>query len=113
MTEVLTAIHDCKIHNEPYALWFSILILILQQIDGNIIGPKILGESLGLSSFWIIFAIIVMSGFFGIVGMFLGVPIFAVIYDLISKLVNKKLKEKNLPTDTESYLSYNGTDFKF
>ena len=95
------------------ALWFSILILVLQQIDGNIIGPKILGESLGLSSFWVIFAIIVMSGFFGIVGMFLGVPIFAVIYDLTSKLVNKRLTKKNLPTDTDSYLDYNGKDFKF
>ena len=95
------------------ALWFSILILVLQQIDGNIIGPKILGESLGLSSFWIIFAIIVMSGFFGIVGMFLGVPIFAVIYDLTSKLVNRRLSSKNLPTDTESYIKYDGTNFKF
>lgn len=98
--------------NPMDAVWFSILILVLQQIDGNIIGPKILGESLGLSSFWIIFAIIVMSGFFGIVGMFLGVPIFAVIYDLVSKVVNKRLTEKNLPTDTESYLNYNGSDFK-
>lgn len=94
-------------------IWFAILILILQQLDGNVIGPKILGESLGLSSFWIIFAITVMSGFFGIWGMFLGVPIFAVIYDLVSSFVNERLKKKNLPTDTSQYRDYNGKDFEF
>ncbi len=94
-------------------IWFAILILILQQLDGNVIGPKILGESLGLSSFWIIFAILVMSGFFGVWGMFLGVPIFAVIYDLTSQFVNTRLKKKDLPTQTAMYSDYNGKDFKF
>ncbi|MBQ9941347.1 MAG: AI-2E family transporter [Clostridia bacterium] len=99
--------------NPMEALIFTILITVLQQIDGNIIGPKILGESLGLSSFWVIFAIIVMSGFFGVWGMFLGVPVFAIIYHFTSKYVNSKLTRKNLPTDTDSYLLYDGKDFKF
>lgn len=89
-------------------IWFAVLILILQQLDGNVIGPKILGESLGLSSFWIIFAIIVMSGFFGLWGMFLGVPIFAVIYNLVSGFVDERLEKKNLPTDTSYYKNYTG-----
>jgi len=91
-------------------LWFAILILILQQLDGNVIGPKILGESLGLSSFWIIFAIIVMSGFFGLWGMFLGVPIFAVIYNLVSGFINERLTDKKLPTQTSYYANYKGKD---
>lgn len=93
-------------------IWFAVLILVLQQLDGNVIGPKILGESLGLSSFWIIFAITVMSGLFGIWGMFLGVPIFAVIYDLVAEFVNERLKKKNLPTDTAEYRDYSGKDFE-
>lgn len=94
-------------------IWFAILILILQQLDGNVIGPKILGESLGLSSFWIIFAIIVMSGFFGVLGMFLGVPIFAVIYKLAADFINSRLRKKELPTETYKYKNYNGKDFEF
>lgn len=78
------------------ALWFVIMIIILQQIDGNIIGPSILGDSMGLSSMWIMFAIIVGGGFFGVVGMFLGVPTFSVIYHLLREYADKKIaiKEK-------------------
>ena len=89
-------------------IYFLIFILILQQIDGNIIGPKILGNSTGLSAFWVIFAITLGGGLFGIMGMLLGVPTFAVIYYVMSMIVDEKLKKKKLPTATESYdtLSY-------
>jgi predicted PurR-regulated permease PerM len=78
------------------ALWFILFIIVLQQIDGNIIGPKILGDSLGLPTLWIMFAIIVGGGFFGILGMFLGVPVFAVIYVIIKETVALKLKDKGI-----------------
>lgn len=71
------------------ALIFALFIVVLQQVDGNIIGPKIIGNSTGLSSFWVLFAIIVFGGFFGFAGMILGVPLFAVIYDVLRKLVNR------------------------
>ncbi len=84
------------VENPMKALWFAIFILILQQIDGNIIGPKILGDSTGLSSFWILFAIMVFGGIFGFIGMIIGVPLFAVIYDIVKKLVKKSLAKKNI-----------------
>ena len=74
------------------ALWFVLFILILQQLDGNVIGPKILGNSTGLSSFWVLFAILLFGGLWGFVGMIVGVPLFAVIYDIIKKLVIHGLK---------------------
>lgn len=74
------------------ALWFSIFILILQQIDGNIIGPKILGNSIGISAIFIMFSVIVGGGLFGVLGMILGVPVFVVLYNLISTFINKKEK---------------------
>ena len=73
-----------------------IWILILQQIDGNIIGPKILGGSVGLSSLWIMFAILVGGGYFGVLGMVLGVPLFAAFYFLFRDHIHTKLKEKGL-----------------
>ena len=76
-------------------LFFSIFILILQQFDGNYLGPKILGETTGLSPFWVIFSIILFGGLFGVLGMFIGVPIFAIIYSIIKYLVNGLLEEKN------------------
>lgn len=89
---------------EPWsAVKFGILILVLQQLDGNIIGPKILGKATKLSSFWVMFAIIVGGGLFGFIGMILGVPTMAVIYVYITRLVNKKLAAKNLPVGTEVY----------
>lgn len=72
------------------ALWFALFILILQQIDGNIIGPKILGSSIGISAIFIMFSVILGGGMFGIPGMILGVPFFVVIYNLIANFINKK-----------------------
>lgn len=77
---------------------FVVMIIILQQVDGNIIGPKIVGGSIGISSFWVLFAILLFSGIFGLTGMIIGVPLFAIIYDIIKKSVEyfeekKKLKE--------------------
>lgn len=82
---------------------FLIFVLILQQIDGNVIGPWILGDSTGLPSFWVIFSITVFGGLFGIWGMFIGVPVFAVIYSLIKRLCNTLLAKKGLPTNTLEY----------
>ena len=73
--------------NPMQALWFIVFILILQQFDGNILGPKILGDSIGLSPFWVIFAIVLGGGLFGIVGMIIGVPSFAVIYYLVKRYI--------------------------
>ena len=69
------------------ALWFILFVLVLQQLDGNVIGPKILGNTTGLSSFWVLFSILLFGGLWGFVGMIVGVPLFAVIYDIIKKLV--------------------------
>lgn len=76
------------------AVWVAIFILILQQFDGNILGPKILGDSTGLSPFWIIFSITIGGALAGVIGMFLGVPIFAVIYNMFSDFINKKHEKK-------------------
>lgn len=84
-------------------IYFIIFIIALQQFDGNILGPKILGNSTGLSSFWVVFSILIAGGLFGIPGMILGVPTFAVIYYMINMLINSILKKKDLPTDTECY----------
>lgn len=92
------------------ALKFVIMVLVLQQVDGNIIGPKILGKTTKLASFWVMFAIIVSGGLFGFVGMVLGVPMFAIIYTYISRAINGRLREKNLETDTlvyEDFSKYN------
>lgn len=86
------------------ALYFLIFVLILQQVDGNIIGPKILGSSTGLSSFWVIFSITLFGGLLGIFGMIIGVPIFAIIFASIKSLVESKLSIKNLPPETAKYL---------
>ena len=86
------------------ALIFLILIFLIQQLDGNVIGPKILGNSIGISAFWILFAILVAGEIFGLVGMVIGVPLFAVIYSIIKENVEYKLREKNLPTDTKDYM---------
>lgn len=75
-------------------IWVAIFILILQQFDGNILGPKILGDSTGLSPFWIIFAITIGGAIMGVLGMFIGVPIFAVIYTMFSRFINRKYSQK-------------------
>ena len=84
-------------------LYFLIFILVLQQFDGNILGPKILGDSTGLSSFWVIFSITIFGGFMGVPGMVIGVPTFAVIYALCRRWINRNLAKKKLPTETEEY----------
>ena len=90
--------------NPVQAIYFVIFIIILQQVDGNIIGPNILENTTGLSSFWVIFAILVGGGFFGVPGMLLGVPVFGVIYYLLRKLFSWKLKKRNLPEETKEYI---------
>jgi len=85
------------------AFWFAIFVLVLQQLDGNIIGPKILGDSTGLPALWVMFAILVGGGIFGVLGMFVGVPAFAVIYKFAKEYFEKLLKNKKLPEETESY----------
>lgn len=84
-------------------LYFLIFILILQQFDGNILGPRILGNSTGLSSFWVIFSITLFGGIFGVPGMVIGVPAFAVLYAFLRRYVNSRLSQKQLPTETEEY----------
>lgn len=85
------------------AVWFVLFVLILQQIDGNIIGPKILGNRTGLSSFWVLFAILLFGGLWGFVGMLIGVPLFAVIYDITKKLVTLGLSRNNCAEMIETY----------
>lgn len=91
-------------------IYFIIFILILQQIDGNIIGPKILGNSTGLSAFWVVFSILLGGGLFGFVGMILGVPTFAVVYYIIRMLINHKLEERSLPVETNCYDEFSYVD---
>ncbi|MDE7435834.1 MAG: AI-2E family transporter [Lachnospiraceae bacterium] len=93
-------------------LYFVIFVLVLQQLDGNVIGPKILGDSTGLNSFWVIFAIMVGGGLFGFAGMLLGVPTFAVIYYLVSRVVNYLLRKRRLPEDTADYVRLDKVDAK-
>ena len=91
--------------NPLQALYFSIFILALHQLDGNVIGPKILGDSTGLSAFWVEFSVTFLGGMFGFVGMLIGVPTFAVIYNLISRFAAYCLHKKGKPTNTEAYAS--------
>ncbi len=93
------------IESPTMAMVFVVFILVLQQFDGNILGPKILGDSIGLSAFWVVFSIMVFSGLIGIAGLFIGVPTFAVIYSGIKKYINYRLELKNLSTDTNDYTS--------
>lgn len=77
------------------SLTFTVLILIIQQFDGNILGPKLIGNKTGIKSFWVLFSILLFGGLFGFVGMIFGVPVFAVIYSLVNTLIEKKLNKKN------------------
>lgn len=86
------------------ALLLIIIIFIIQQLDGNVIGPKILGDSIGISAFWILFSILVTGKLLGLVGMIIGVPLFAVIYSVIKEIIEEKLRKKGLDPDTKSYL---------
>ena len=84
-------------------VYYLLFILFLQQLDGNFIGPKILGDSTGLSSFWVIFAITVFGGIFDVTGMIIGVPTFAVIYAMIKSQVYTNLLKKKMPTETDAF----------
>lgn len=92
------------------ALTFVIFVFILQQVDGNIIGPKIISQSTGVTSFWIIFAITFFGGLFGVIGMIIGVPVIAVLFALIDKITNGSLIKKNLPTDINQYYDVGAID---
>ena len=85
------------------ALIFLVLILLIQQLDGNVIGPKILGNSTGISSLGVIVAIVIMGEYFGVVGMIIGVPLFAMVIMLINEFLENKLKAKGMPTGTDEY----------
>lgn len=90
------------------AIYFAIFIVVLQQFDGNILGPKILGETTGLASFWVLFSILLFGGLFGFAGMVLGVPVFAMIYSVVSRTVAHGLRARNLPVETEEYMGKTG-----
>lgn len=92
------------IQSPIHALYLVIFILILQQVDGNIIGPKILGDTTGLSSFWVLFSILLGGGVFGFPGMLLGVPVFAVIYYLLQEFINYRMEKRKLPKETKRYI---------
>ena len=92
------------IQSPIHALYLGIFILVLQQVDGNIIGPKILGDSTGLSAFWILTSITIAGGLFGFFGMLLGVPVFAVIYYIVQQIVAYRMEQKNMSSDTEEYV---------
>lgn len=91
--------------NPKLALYFIIFIVILQQVDGNFIGPKILSQTTGVTTFWIIVSITIFSGIMGVIGMIIAVPVTGVIFALVDRLTNGWLIKKNLPTDPESYFS--------
>jgi len=86
-----------------HALIFLIFVILLQQFDGNFLGPKILGNSVGIGGFWVLFSIIIGSGLFGFAGMLLGVPVFVIIFTFFKNLVNKKLVRSGLPMETATY----------
>ena len=88
----------------PKAIIFLVFIIILQQVDGNVLGPKILGDRLGISSFWILFSILFFGSLWGLVGMLIGVPLFAVIYDLLRRMVFKGLEQKNCQDLKDQYM---------
>ena len=85
-------------------IWFIVIIIVIQQIDGNILKPKIFGESTGLSAMWVVVAITIMGGMFGIIGMLIGVPVFAILYYIVKTVVDNRLKAKELSADTEDYM---------
>ena len=91
------------LENPMHCLYFIIFIFVLQQLDGNVIGPKILGNTTGVSSFWVLFAILLFGGMWGVVGMVIGVPLFAVIYDIIRKLVYRGLRKHKRESKITDY----------
>ena len=90
--------------NPLSALWFLVFILILQQLDGNVIGPFILGDYVGVSAFWIMLSIMVGGGLFGFAGMLLGVPVFALVYAIVRTVIETRLRKRNLPGGQRFYI---------
>lgn len=95
-----------------HAIWFAVFVFALQQLDGNVIGPKILGDSTGLPALWVMFAILVGGALWGVVGMFVGVPLFAVIYRFSKEIFENMLKKKNMPESTCAYKVIKGVKDK-
>lgn len=91
--------------NPIKALWFAVIILVIQQLDGNIIKPKIVGQTTGLASIWVLFSITVMGGLMGLLGMIIAVPLFSIFYSLLKISVEKRLAKRELPTATLDYYS--------
>ena len=89
-------------------LYFVGLVLVLQQFDGNILGPKILGDSTGLASFWVLFSILLFGGLFGFAGLVLGVPFFAMFYSVVNRLVRYGLGKRKRPVEAQEYLGRTG-----
>ena len=89
------------------AIWIAVIILIIQQIDGNIIGPKIVGNAIGIKSLWVVISITIMGSFFGFVGMLIGAPLFSVLYTIVKEHTEKRLEKRNLPTETSAYADLN------
>lgn len=87
------------------AIGFLVFILVLQQFDGNILGPAILGQSTGLDAMWVIFAILLFGGLYGFVGMIIGVPLLSVIFEFARIYINSRLKKKGLPENSKAYAS--------
>ena len=92
------------LQNPVQGLYFLIFIFILQQIDGNIIGPKILGDSTGITPFWVVTSILIFGGLWGFPGMLLGVPVMAVLQYIVRNLLDYALKKRGLVSDTASYV---------
>lgn len=90
-----------------YCLYFIIFILVLQQVDGNILNPMILGDATGLSGFWVVVSILVFGSFYGVIGMIIAVPTFAVVYKIITELTNRLLQNKGLSSNTADYEAWN------
>lgn len=90
--------------NPLSALWFTVFILVLQQLDGNVIGPFILGDYVGVSAFWIMMSIVIGGGLFGFTGMLLGVPVFALMYAIARSIADVRLRERGLPIPSAAYV---------
>ena len=96
--------------NENGSEKYAGIIGLDDDLDGNIIGPTILGDSTGLSAFWVLFSILLFGGLFGVVGMIVGVPTFAVFYYIVKLFITQRLEKKKLPVETESYNGMNYVD---
>jgi hypothetical protein len=93
------------LENPIDALYFVVIIVIIQQLDGNVIGPKIVGNAIGIGSFWVLISVLIGGGLFGFAGMALGVPVFAVFYRYADKMMKNSLSRKEKNTHTEYYYS--------